>query len=302
MDEPLPAPDASAVTSRAPDLTRIRAYYDATWLDYRLLWLNRRNRAIHFGYWDAHTTSHAESLVNLNHVLARQIGIRPGQRVLDAGCGVGGSALWLAETYGVEVVGITPVPGQVARARRYAQARGVADRVSFDTQDYLHTSFPTASFDVVWAIESVCHAPDKPRFFAEARRLLRPGGRLGMVEYLRTIRPAPPTDEALLRRWLSGWAIPDLMTADELRAWAGAANFQEIQLINITRNVAPSLHRLYRMATLLWPVAIVLAALRLRSVIQHGNQRGAREQYRALRRGLWGEYLVTATAAQPGSP
>ena len=135
-----------SLPSRLPDLSRIRDYYDETWLDYRMLWLNSQNHAIHFGYWDEHTRSHAESLLNMNRVLASQIGIRPGQRILDAGCGVGGSAIWLAKTYGVEVLGITPVASQVERARRYAQEQGITDRVSFEQQDYTHTTFPRGQF------------------------------------------------------------------------------------------------------------------------------------------------------------
>lgn len=95
-------------SSRLPDMSGIRAYYDETWLDYRMLWLNPQNRAIHFGYWDEHIRSHSESLLNINRVLTNHLGIRSGQRILDAGCGVGGSTIWLAKTYQVEVVSITP--------------------------------------------------------------------------------------------------------------------------------------------------------------------------------------------------
>lgn len=73
-----------------------------------MLWLNPQNRAIHFGYWDEHIRSHSESLLNINRVLTNHLGIRSGQRILDAGCGVGGSTIWLAKTYQVEVVSITP--------------------------------------------------------------------------------------------------------------------------------------------------------------------------------------------------
>ncbi|HYB01120.1 MAG TPA: hypothetical protein VED37_12960, partial [Ktedonobacteraceae bacterium] len=55
-----------STSSRLPDLSRIRAYYDETWFDYRMLWLNSQNRAIHFGYWDKHTRSHAQSLLAMN--------------------------------------------------------------------------------------------------------------------------------------------------------------------------------------------------------------------------------------------
>jgi cyclopropane fatty-acyl-phospholipid synthase-like methyltransferase len=288
--------EESSASSRLPDLPRIRAYYDQTWLDYRMLWLNPQNRAIHFGYWDEHTHSHAESLLNMNRVLASHLGIRSGQRILDAGCGVGGSAIWLAKTYDVEIVGITPVAGQVARARHYAQEHRVADRVSFEQQDYTHTTFSDASFDVVWAMESLCHAPDKRLVLAEAKRLLRPDGWLGMVEYMRTSRLYTETDAALLHSWLSGWAIPDLAAAQEWLEWIQELGFHNVQLMDITPNVRPSLRRLYRLVILTWPVAFTLHAFGLRSEIQHGNMRGAFDQYRALRQGLWFYGLLTATA------
>jgi tocopherol O-methyltransferase len=288
--------DLSPDDGASMDLTGVRAYYDETWLDYRLLWLTRATPGIHFGYWDEETTRHEEALRNLNRVLARQIGVAPGQRILDAGCGVGGSAVWLAETYDVEVVGITPVASQVARARRYASARGVADRVTFAQQSYLATTFGPASFDVVWAMESACHAPDKRRFLVEVCRLLRPGGRLGLVEYMRAARPFSPADEALLQSWLAGWAIPHLATREQWTMWAQELGFSRIETVDITANVRPSLRHLHRMAVVAWPVARALHALGLRSDVQHGNVRGARDQYRALQQGLWFDALFTATA------
>jgi len=292
---PAGTPPAGAA---APDLPRIRAYYDETWLDYRFLWLSpRKNGAIHFGYWDERTRGHAASLLNMNRLLADRIGLRPGGRVLDAGCGVGGSSLWLARTLGVEVVGITPVASQVARARAFAGRAGLADRVTFEQQDYTATAFADASFDAVWAVESVCHAPDKRLFLKEARRVLRPGGRLGMVEYMRFRRPYGAGDEALLRSWLSGWAIPDIAARDEWRAWAGEAGFADAAIEDIAAGVEPSLRRLYRMTRAFWWGARLLRRLGLRSETQHGNMRGARDIYRARRRGLWFEALLTATAA-----
>src|SRR5207244_10334107 len=97
------------------DLRPIQHYYDETWHDYRWLWLNPSNYAIHFGYWDDRTRKHADALNRLNAALAERIGIQHGARILDAGCGVGGSAIWLAETFAARVVGITPVASQVER-------------------------------------------------------------------------------------------------------------------------------------------------------------------------------------------
>lgn len=277
------------------DLRQVSAYYDETWLDYRVLWLDATNRAIHFGYWDARTRDHPSSLIRMNEVLAEAIGIRRGQRVLDAGCGVGGSAIWLARTFAVEVVGITPVRTQVGRAQRYATQQGTRG-VVFAEQDYTQTTFADSSFDAVWAIESVCHAAQKEQFFREAHRVLRPGGRLGAVEYLRHGRPYPRRDEALLASWLSGWAIPDIATRDEFLGLAAGAGLHQPEITDIGRFVEPSLRRLYRMAAIAYPIEILLERLHLRSAVQHGNVRGARDQYRAYRRGLWSESILTATA------
>ena len=279
-----------------PDLPRIRAYYDETRLDYRLLWLNPQNRAMHFGYWGPETRSHSESLIEMNRQLAAAIGISAGQRVLDAGCGVGGSTIWLTRYCAVRAVGITPVAGQVQRARRYARQHGLADRITFVQADYTQTRFAAGSFDTIWAMESVCHAPDKRRFLAEARRLLRPGGRLGMAEYLRTARPHSPTGEALLHDWLEGWAIPDLATRAEYAGWVAEAGFTGLQVADVSPQVRRSLRRLYRISRSLWPLALLLRAGGLRSVRQHGNSRGAWQQYQAFEAGLWSYGLLTAVA------
>jgi cyclopropane fatty-acyl-phospholipid synthase-like methyltransferase len=216
--------------------------------------------------------------------------------VLDAGCGVGGSAIWLAKEYGAEVVGITPVASQVDRARRYAREHGVADRIRFEQQDYTATTFAAESFDVVWALESFCHEPEKPRILVEARRLLRPGGRLGAAEYMRRCERYPAPDERLLETWLSGWAIPSLATAKQWLTWTTSNGFVDAQVLDVTQNVLPSLRRLYWITVFLWPLTIVLRAIRVRSKAQQGNVRGALQQYRALQRDLWGYGLLTATA------
>ncbi|HEY8885423.1 MAG TPA: methyltransferase domain-containing protein [Chloroflexota bacterium] len=279
-----------------PDLAQIREYYDDTHRDYRMLWLNPTNRAMHFGFWDQRTRSHGESLLRMNEVLAEHLVLRPGHRVLDAGCGVGGSAIWLAKTRDVQVTGITPVQDQVRRARQYAKRHGVADRVTFEEQDYTRTTFADASFDAIWAMESVCHAPDKGRFFREARRVIRLGGRLGMVEYLRTGRSLPSDGERLLHDWLDGWAIPDLATREELVAVARDAGFTDLRVHDITANVRPSLRRLYWICVLLGPTESVFYLLGLRTRMQHGNAVGGRKQYRALQRGFWFYGLITMTA------
>jgi tocopherol O-methyltransferase len=84
--------------------------------------------------------------------------------VLDAGCGIAGSGIGLAEQRGATVVGVTPVRTQVERARRTIAKRELAHAVSVEQADYTATHFPNASFDVIWALESVCHTRAKAAF------------------------------------------------------------------------------------------------------------------------------------------
>ena len=139
-------------------------YYDETRLDYRILWFRDRNRSVHFGYYGDGIQNHGDALLNMNRVMAQKAEIKTGDQVLDAGCGQGGSAVWLAENYDVHVTGVTLVPHQVQKANKNARKTGLTHKVSFHERDYTDTGFEDESFTVVWACESVCHALNKKDF------------------------------------------------------------------------------------------------------------------------------------------
>lgn len=151
--------------------------------------------------------AHVASLRRMNAIVAERAKLRPGDVVLDAGCGVGATSLWMAKGCGVHVHGITLSSVQVEKARQSSVALGLEGRAHFSVQDYTATSFPDASFDVVWAVESLCHAPRKPEFLAEAHRLLRPGGRLVIADYFRPHEALAAPDRELLQRWADGWVM-----------------------------------------------------------------------------------------------
>jgi cyclopropane fatty-acyl-phospholipid synthase-like methyltransferase len=270
-------------------------YYDGTWFDYRVVWM--RGLGMHWGYWDDETRNHAQSLTNMTRALAERASMRPGMRVLDAGCGVGGPALWLAETYGVEVVGVTLSEVQLARARKYAARRKLEHLVRFEIADFTALPYDEGSFDVVWAQESVCHVPAdaKQLFLKEAGRVLKPGGRMLMEDWFRIARPYTVDSEALMHEWLEGWAIDDLATTDEITGWSRDAGFGDVDLRNITPFAFRSIRRLHRLARWLGPGGLILKALHLRTDVEQANLRSAKLQWAAYQRNLWMIGLLSAT-------
>ena len=115
-----------------------------------------------------------------------ETGMRAGVRALDLGCGVGGPMRHLARTTGAHVTGVNLNATQVERARTRAASAGLADRIALAEADFSAVPFPDAAFDVVYAIEATCHAPDLRSVFAEAFRVLKPGGRFVGYEWCTT--------------------------------------------------------------------------------------------------------------------
>jgi tocopherol O-methyltransferase len=274
---------------------KVERYFKATLFDYHALWVGRKDLALHFGYYEPGIRSHSKALINMNNALAKRVGITPEDRVLDAGCGYGGSAIWLAEQKGCRVVGINILAFQLKKARRCAVQRGVADKASFTEADCTDTRLPDRSFSVVWGLESIVHVPDKPAFIAEAFRLLKSGGRIVIAEY--TLRETPELSQherAELRPWLEGWAMPSLLTATEYVHALEEAGFRNVRVENITQQVGPSLRRLARFLPFGVPIGLAMRKLRLFSAEHLGNILATKCQMETLKKGYWQYSIITA--------
>jgi tocopherol O-methyltransferase len=274
-------------TSRKITNDEIRSYYAQTAFDYQATWLNSLNLAMHFGYQDDKSTSHSESLTNSNKVLADLAQVRPGDRVLDAGCGLGGTSLWLATERHARVVGIALGTDQVGLARCVARRRSSSTTARFLVADFSALPFPAKSFDVVWAQESLCHANDKSRFFHEAARVLMPNGRVVVADFMLKRLSVSGADRALLGEWYDGWKLPGLWTAAQHANAASAAGLCDVSIQDVTANTRPSHRRLYERARRAFPLAILLSLTGHRNSVQDGNVIAAVRQYETLRNDCW---------------
>src|SRR5262249_16928813 len=141
----------------------IQTHYDLATPFYRLLWGNH----IHHGLWEGDETPR-EAQRRLIERLAAEAEVPRGSRVLDVGCGMGGSAVPRARTLGCQVTGLTLSPVQRTWATFAAWLGGVSRRVRFCRRDVEQARFAPGSFDVVWSVECTEHLFDKAAFFRRA--------------------------------------------------------------------------------------------------------------------------------------
>ncbi len=109
-----------------------------------------------------------------------------GKRILDIGCGIGGPALEMANTYGADVVGIDLEAPLIDRANEYAKSRSLQDRYTFQTVEVGPLPFDDQSFDVVVSSGAFTQIEDKAGILSESLRVLRPGGYLSCYDWLKS--------------------------------------------------------------------------------------------------------------------
>lgn len=273
---------------------QIANYYDECEIHYRKNTHLEKTMAMHYGYWDHTTKNLADAMINTNKVLLRKAKIVKNDFVLDAGCGVGGSSIYLAKNIGCKVIGVTLSEKQVKTAKNYARQHGVSDLVDFKKQDYTATDFKDNTFDVVWGLETVCIAANKFKFLQEAYRILKPGGRLIMIDPFKKAVIENPNDIEIVRRWLHGWLVNDLETFEDFLEYLKSVGFERIDAANSTENIKSTSKRLY---CLFFPGIIAVSFRQLftgRDALKWNNLWSCYYQYVALKRRLWECFIILA--------
>ncbi|HEX4141946.1 MAG TPA: class I SAM-dependent methyltransferase [Pirellulales bacterium] len=217
-----------------PTITKreIQYHYDWSTAFYRLLW----GPHIHHGLWHAEE-SPAVAQRQLIEAMAARLVLKPNQRVVDVGCGMGGSSVHLARHYGCRVTGITLSPVQRMWAATGARMSGCAGSTEFLRADAEQIDFPAESFDVVWSIECTEHLFDKPAFFRKAGRWLKPGGQIAICAWLAGDEPLSDPARQQVFDVCEGFLCPSLATQADYLQWFGEAGLIEPTFVDWTDSV-----------------------------------------------------------------
>ncbi len=266
----------------------IADYYNQTLNHYQTWWKLDQMMALHYGIHDESTKNFAEELINTNRRMVNLAGLKIGEKVLDAGCGVGGSLFYMARQYGIHGVGCNLSEKQLQFARKKARQNHLEHTIQFINQDFCHTSFADESFDVVWALESLNHLYDLNTFAAETFRLLKPGGRAVLAFYHAT---SEPDTKAYLNKWMDTWGMASILSTETYVSQLENANLKLKDIINMTDAIFPTSRRMYGISLLGVLPSLLYNAFHHTSRYARNHYKAGIYQYKALKRGLW-EYKI----------
>ena len=156
------------------------------------------------------------------------------QNIIDVGCGIGGSTLYLAQKFGSKATGITLSPVQASRARERAVEAGLDNQVDFEVADALAMPVEDNTFDLVWSLESGEHMPDKAKFLAECYRVLKPGGKMILATWCHRETDSlagdlTKSEVAHLKEIYRVYCLPYVISLSEYRQIATECGFQNLR-------------------------------------------------------------------------
>lgn len=207
----------------------------------------------HFGYYPCKKSdiSEKEAQQLMTDLAAKKLKLKKGDVILDAGCGRGTVACYLAQKYKANITGIDIVDFELKMAKKRARKLGLTSKVNFFLKDYSYTKFPKNYFNKIFTLETLVHSPNLQKTLREFHRILKPGGRLVMFEYSRSLpEEFSEWEEKMLKIINEGSAMTSFQTMyhDTMVKELKKIGYKVISSEDITDHMFPSIQRFYSYA------------------------------------------------------
>ena len=214
----------------------VKAFYDLITDSYEYGW----GQSFHFAPMKV-GESFEGSLAAHQNFLGEAIGLRPGMKVLDVGCGVGGPQRALARKFGASIVGLNISEYQLGKCSKYNSEAGLDHLCSILHGDFLNIPAEDGSFDAAYHIEAIPHAPDKAAVYAEIFRVLRPGAVFAGFDWCVTplYDGGNPEHRELKEGIEYGNALPEIASFTEITDSLRAVGFEFVEAHDRAQDADP---------------------------------------------------------------
>lgn len=205
-------------------------------------------RHVHWGYWpnpdlaDGTASDFARAAEALSETVWRAGDIREGQKILDVGCGFGGTVASLNEHFShLQIIGLNIDPRQIERAKTKILPK-TTNKIKFIVGNACDLPFADGTIDRVLAVECIFHFPDRVKFFKEVKRVLKPGGLLSISDFIpRRIFCYLTKSRYFKKNLKTGFGLVNMdYSLGDYEGLSQSLGFLERQRIDITKNSLPT--------------------------------------------------------------
>ena len=221
----------------------VASYYRKRWNSLRIWWHAEDTLCIHYGYYTKETKDFNDAVKKMNDYIAEVLEFKNNHlTILDAGCGVGGTSIYLSKKYpNIKFNGITNCTDQIEIVNKYIQQNSISN-VEIKLGDFCNTNFQDSTFDMIFAVESAGYSENIKDFIKEMYRILKPGGKLLVLDGFKMENKIDGITRKIYETYLygQGYKNKKLLDFNKYLISLEKIGFKDIKYDDISDNVARS--------------------------------------------------------------